>query len=111
MKKVNKDLSRKNSGPSKTDTEAKYNSANPVIINLVYDDMRQADGKMVATKFTVKRGLVEGREVIQVTFLGSENLCSFTILYPLEMAKHLASAFMVVTEGKAASSNETNLNW
>ena len=105
-----RDLSSRDSSPSKKDAKGKYNSSNPVIVNLAYDETRQAGGTMIATKFTVDRGLVEGREVIQVTFLGNENLSSFTILYPLEFAMYLAPAFMAITEGRA-DSNETNLNW
>jgi hypothetical protein len=99
MKIVNRDLSK-----------GKYNSSNPVIVNLVYDVKRQVRGTMVATKFSVERVCVEGREVIQVTFLGNDNLSSFTVLYPLKFAKYLAPAFMAITE-RAAVSNETNLNW
>jgi hypothetical protein len=101
MKIINRDLSNK----------GKYNSSNLVVVNLSYDAQWQAGRTMVATKPTVERKWVEGREVIQVTFLGNDNLSIFTTLYPLEFAKCLASALMVVTEGSAAVSNETNLNW
>jgi hypothetical protein len=110
MVKDNRDLSNRDSSLSKKGAKGKYNSSNPVIVNLVYDVKRQVRGTMVATKFTVERGWVERREVIQVTFLGNDNLSSFTTLYPLEIAKYLAPAFMVVTEG-SATSNETKLNW
>jgi hypothetical protein len=110
MTKFNHDLSSSNSGFSIKDAIGKYNSSNPMIVNLTYDEERQADGTMVATQFMVKRGMIEGREVIQVTFLGNGNLNRFTVLYPLKMAMYLAPAFMAITEGIAAS-NETNLNW
>jgi hypothetical protein len=67
MLKDNQDSSSSDSSLSKKDAKGKYNSSNPVIVNLSYDEQRQASGTMVATKFTVKRGLVERREVIQVT--------------------------------------------
>jgi hypothetical protein len=110
MLKVNQDLSSSDSSLPKKDTKGKYNSSNPVIVNLAYDEKRQAGGTMVATKCMLKRRLEEGREVIQVTFSGKENLSSFTILYPLKIAMYLAPAFMAITEG-SATSNEINLNW
>jgi hypothetical protein len=110
MLKVNQNLSSSDSSLPKKDTKGKYNSSNPVIVNLAYDEKRQAGGTMVATKFMLKRRLEEGQEVIQVTFSGNGNLSSFTILYPLKIAMYLAPAFMAITEG-SATSNETNLNW
>jgi hypothetical protein len=113
MAKINKDFSSRDSSLSKKDVEGKYNSSNPVLVNLEYDDKHQAGGTMIATKFTVDRKLVEGeeREIIQVTFFGKENLRRFTVIYPLEAVKYLAPALAVITEGKAAFSNETNLDW
>jgi hypothetical protein len=109
MSKIKHNLSSSNSSHSIKEAVVKYNSSNPVIVNLAYEKERQTGGTMVGRKFMVKRGLVEGREVIKVTFLSSGNLASYKVLYPLEFAKYLAPAFTAVTEGIAAS-NETNLD-
>ncbi len=110
MSKVNQYLPRRNSDLSKNDAKTKYNASNPVIVDLEDDEGHRTGGTMVATNFMVQRAFVGGREVIQVTFVGSGNLTSFTVLYPLEFAKYLAPAFMGIAEGVEAV-NETNLNW
>jgi hypothetical protein len=92
---------------AQNDTSKKYNALNPVVVSLTFDGKGQAGGKLISKKFIINRVVIDERESIEITFLGTGNLRNFTVFIPVEFAKYLAPALFLVTDGTALS-NETN---